>query len=192
MTTKNDVPIYKFISGLALSVGLLLLIPLIAMQFSDEVVWTLSDFIIAGTFLFGTGLTYKLITRKSGNVTYRIAIGFALFTWLFLLWINGAVGIIGSENNPINLLYFGVMAVGIIGAIIARFQSNGLIYTMFAMAIAQALIAVVAILGGYHPNTESAIFEIITVNGFFIMLFIISALLFRFDVIKPLDTLEPQ
>tara|TARA_R100001143_G_scaffold52481_2_gene47710 strand:- start:88761 stop:89339 length:579 start_codon:yes stop_codon:yes gene_type:complete len=192
MTTKNDVPIYKFISGLALSVGLLLLIPLIAMQFSDEVVWTLSDFIIAGTFLFGTGLTYKLITRKSGNVTYRIAIGFALFTWLFLLWVNGAVGIIGSENNPINLLYFGVIAVGIIGAIIARFQSNGLIYTMFAMAIAQALIAVVAILGGYHPNTESAIFEIITVNGFFIMLFIISALIFRFDVIKPLDTLEPQ
>lgn len=192
MNTKNDAPIYKFIAGLALSVGLLLLIPLIAMQFSDEVVWTLSDFIIAGTFLFGTGLTYKLITRKSGNVMYRIAIGFALFTGLFLLWVNGAVGIIGSESNPINLLYFGVIAVGLIGAILARFQANGLVYTMFAMAIAQALIAVIAIIGGYHPNPESAVFEIIAVNGFFIMLFIISALLFRYDEIKPADTIETQ
>lgn len=187
MNTSNDVTIYKSIAGLALATGLLLLIPLIAMQFTDEVVWTLSDFIIAGTFLFGTGLTYKLITRKSGNVTYRVAIGFALFTGLFLLWVNGAVGIIGSENNTINLLYFFVIAVGIIGAIIARFQPYGLGNTMFAMAFTQALIAVIAIFGGYHHYPESSIIEIITVNGFFIMLFIISALIFRYDKTESAD-----
>ncbi len=188
MNSSKDVSIFKFITGLAITIGLLLLIPLIAMQFTDEVVWTLSDFIIAGTFLFGTGLTYKLITRKSGNVTYRVAIGFALFTGLFLLWVNGAVGVIGSENNPVNLLYFGVIAVGIIGAMIARFQAAGLAYTMFAMALTQALVAVLAIIGGYHPNPESAVFEIIAVNGFFIMLFIISALIFRYDDIKPAES----
>lgn len=103
------------------------------MQFTGEVNWTLSDFIIAGTFLFGAGLAYKLITRTSEDTAYRVAIGFALFTGLFLLWVNGAVGIIGSEKNPINILYFGVIAVGIVGALIARFQSKGMAYTMLAM-----------------------------------------------------------
>lgn len=190
MDTNNNSTFYKSIAGLASITGLLLLIPFIAMQFTNEVVWTLSDFIIAGTFLFGTGLAYKLIIRKSGNVSYRLAIGFALFTGLFLLWVNGAVGIIGSENNPVNLLYFIVIAVGIIGAFIARFQPNGLTYTMFAMAITQALVAIIAIIGGYYPNSESAVFEIIAVNGFFIMLFIISALIFQYDEMKPADTIE--
>lgn len=190
MDTNNNSTIYKSIAGLASITGLLLLIPFIAMQFTNEVVWTLSDFIIAGTFLFGTGFAYKLIIRKSGNVSYRLAIGFALFTGFFLLWVNGAVGVIGSETNPVNLLYFGVIAVGIIGAFIARFQATGLSYTMFAMAITQALVAVIAIIRGYYPNSESAVFEIIAVNGFFIMLFIISALLFRYDEMKPADTIE--
>lgn len=181
MKTIKDVSIYKFIGGLSITIGLLLLIPFIAMQFTNEVIWTLSDFIIAGTLIFGTGLSYKLITRKSGKFTYRIAIGFALFTGLFLLWVNGAVGIIGSEKNPINLLYFGVIAVGIIGAINAHLQASGLVYTMFAMALTQALVAVIAIIGGYHPNPEAEVFEIISINGFFIMLFIFSALLFRHD-----------
>lgn len=187
MNTSKNVTFYKSIAGLALATGFLLMIPLIAMQFTNEVLWTLSDFIIAGTFLFGTGLTYKLITRKTGKVTYRVAIGFALFTGLFLLWVNGAVGIIGSENNPINLLYFGVIAVGVIGAILARFQAAGLVYTMIAMACAQALVAAIALIGGYHSYPENAVFEIISVNGFFIMLFIISALLFRYDETIPAD-----
>lgn len=190
MNTGKDVSIYKFIAGLAFTIGLLLLIPFVAMQYTNEVVWTLSDFIIAGTFFFGTGLSYKLITRKSVKATYRIAIGFALFTGLFLLWVNGAVGIIGSENNPINLLYFGVIAVGIVGAIIARFQAGGLVYTMFAMALAQSLVGVIAIIGGFHPNPESAVFEIISVNGFFIMLFVISALLFRYDESRTSDIIQ--
>lgn len=180
MNTNKEVSIYKFIAALTFSIGILFLIPLIAMQFTDQVVWTLSDFIIAGTFLFGTGITYKLITRKSGKSTYKLSIGFALFTGLFLLWVNGAVGIIGSENNPVNLLYFGVIAIGIIGAMITRVQAKGMAYTMFAMAFTQALIASIAIIGGYHPNPDSAVFEIIAVNGFFIMLFMISALLFRY------------
>lgn len=171
---------YQSIGLLALTTGLLLLIPLIAMQFTDEVVWTLSDFVIAGTLLFGTGLTYKLITRKSSKTAYHVAIGFALFTGLFLVWVNGAVGIIGSEDNPINLLYFGVILLGIIGAFIARFQAKKMALTMYAMAIAQALVAVLALIGGFYQSPPSTVFHIISVNGFFIMLFVVSALLFRY------------
>jgi uncharacterized membrane protein YfcA len=85
----------------ALVTGFLLLIPLITMQFTDEVVWTSLDLIVAGTLLFGTGLTYKLITRKSSKIAYRVAIGFALLTGLFLIWANLAVGIIGSETQTL-------------------------------------------------------------------------------------------
>lgn len=181
---NTDRKIYKPTAGLALATGLLLLIPLIAMQFSDEVVWTLSDFIFAGTLIFGTGFTYILVTRvlaprMGDNIVYRVAVGFALFTGLFLIWVNGAVGIIGSENNPINILYFGVIAVGIIGAFITRFRSQGMVYTMFAMAIAQALIAAIALVGGFYQTPPSTVFHIIGVNGFFVMLFVIAALLFR-------------
>jgi hypothetical protein len=164
----------------SLATGLLLLIPLVAMQFTDEVVWTLFDFIVAGTLLFGTGLTYKLLTRKTGEIAYRVAVGFALFTGLFLIWANLAVGIIGSENNPINIMYFGVIIVGIIGAFIVRFKSTGMTYTMFAMAIAMALVAVIALISGMHRVPYSSVIEIVGVNGFFFMLFVVSALLFRY------------
>jgi len=108
----------------AVVVALILLIPLVAMQFTSEVNWTLSDFVFAGVLLFGAGLTYEL-ARKAGGIAYRAAVGVALAAAFLLVWINGAVGIIGNEDNPANLMYGGVLAVGIIGAMIARFQATG-------------------------------------------------------------------
>jgi hypothetical protein len=185
---NTDRKLYQSIAGLALGTGVLLLIPLIAMQFTGEVDWDLADFIVMGTLIFGTGLTYKLITRKSGEFKYRVAIGFALATGFFLIWANLAVGIIGSENNPINLLYFGVVAVGITGAFISRFQSHKMAFVMFALALAVALVAISALITGMHRSPGSSVFEILVVNGFFMLLFAISALLFRHaaqDQVKP-------
>lgn len=155
------------------------------MQFIDGMVWTLSDFIFAGGLLFCTGFMYILVTRLlatriANNITYRVAVGFALFTGLFLIWTNLAVGIIGSENNAINALYFGVIFVGIIGAFIARFKPKGMSFTMYGMAITQGIIAVVALFKGMAEVPGSSVYEILTVNGFFITLFVVSALLFRY------------
>lgn len=175
----KDQKLIRSIAGLALATAFLLLVPLAAMQFTSEVLWTLFDFILAGTFLFGTGLAYKLITMKSGNIAYRFAVGFALFTGLLLLWVNGAAGIIGTENNAINTWYFAVIAVGIIGALITRFQAEGMALTMLAMAFVQTSIAVSALITGMAEASGSSFIEIIGVNGFFIVLFAVSALLFR-------------
>lgn len=182
MSTESN--FFKSVGALALATGLLLLVPLVGMQFSDEIVWTLSDFIIAGVLLFGTGLAYTVVTHilaplKGDNLIYRVAVGLALLTGLFLVWANLAVGVIGSEDNPANLMYYGVIAVGLIGAAWSRFKPLGMMRTMFAMAIAQSLIAAIALLSGMHLSPVSSIPEIINVNGFFVTLFVVSALLFR-------------
>lgn len=180
---NTDSKLFRSIAKLATATGLLLLIPLIAMQFTNEVDWTLSDFILMGFLLFIPALAYTLITRNSGEVVYKVALAFALFTGFFLIWSNLAVGLIGSENNAINTLYFGVISVGIIGAFITRFKPKGLANTMFAMAFTQAIIAVVAFSTGAANLPESSVYEILTVNGFFITLFIVGAMLFRFAAV---------
>ncbi len=109
---------------------------------------------------------------------YRSAVGVALATALILLWVNGAVGVIGSENNDANLMYLGVLAVGIIGAVIARFEPRGMALALFATALAQALVTLIALIArlGYPASGP---LEILGLNGFFIVLWIGSAWLFR-------------
>jgi len=76
-----------------LLVALLLLILLVIMQFTDEVNWTLSDFIVGGVLLLGTGLMCELVMRKVNKIWLRIAICVALLTMLLLIWAELAVGI---------------------------------------------------------------------------------------------------
>lgn len=184
----------------ALATALILSVPLLAMQFTDEVAWNLFDFVFAGVFLFGTGLAYDLVARRVGNPAYRAATGIALASALLLVWVNGAVGIIGSEDNAANLMYFGVLAIGMTGAFIARLEPNGMARTLFAMALAQALVGVIALIGvvadpsfwgeatgAQHPGFVSQVLEmnpspvtqILGANGMFIALFLAAASLFQ-------------
>lgn len=137
MTTNSTV--YRSAVTVALATAFLLLIPLLAMQFTDKVVWDLADFAVAGTLLFGAGLTFEIVARKGSNVAYRVA-------------------------------------VGLIGTFIARFQPHGMARALFATALAQALVALIAGLGSPASGPE----EILAVNGFFVALFIGSAFLFRY------------
>jgi len=75
---------------------ILLLIPLIAMQFSNEVNWKLSDFIIAGALLLGTGFLIDFFLRRIKNVKYRFVIVLALLVVLLLVWAELAVGVFGT------------------------------------------------------------------------------------------------
>jgi Kef-type K+ transport system membrane component KefB len=76
-----------------ISVIFLLLIPYIAMQFTDEVNWKLSDFVVAGTLLLSTGLLCELAIRNIKNIKSRIAICVILIIILLLIWVELAVGI---------------------------------------------------------------------------------------------------
>ena len=100
----------------------LLLIPLLAMAFTEEVNWTLFDFVIAWALLASVGLTYAAVTRQKGGLAYRAAAALTLLTGLALVWGNLAVGFIGSEDNPANLLYLAVLVTGGIGAVLARLR----------------------------------------------------------------------
>ncbi len=164
------------LTGITLS---LLLIPLVAMQFTDEVVWSLSDFVLAGILLFGTGFSYLLIIRTVVSNTYKIATGIALASGLFLIWTNLAVGLIGSENNPENHLYFGVILIGIIGVVLSRFKARGMMITLFAMAASMIVVGIIAFSLGAHHYPQSSVMEIVGVTCFFVIPFVLSGLLFR-------------
>ena len=86
----------KRLIGIVIAVVVLLLIPLIAMQFTDEVNWTLYDFVVAAVLLFGTGLMCEFVMRKVTKVKYRIAICAVLLMVLLLIWVELAVGIFGT------------------------------------------------------------------------------------------------
>ena len=148
------------------------------MQFTDEVNWDETDFIVFGAMLVAACGTYELAARATGNLAFRVAVGVALAAAFLLVWINLAVGIIGSEDNPANLMYFGVLAVGILGAVIARFRPSGMARALFATALAQALAAVIAILGGLGLPASRPL-ELLLLNAFFAALWLVSAWLFR-------------
>ena len=122
----------------------LVLLPLAAMRFTDEVSWSLTDFLVAGALIGGTGVAFELAASTTANHAYRAAVGLALAAAFLLIWLNLAVGIIGTEDNPLNLMFGAVLAAGIIGAIIGRWQPIGMARAMLAAALAQLLVAVIA------------------------------------------------
>ena len=77
-------------------IGVLLLIPLVAMQFTDEVYWTGSDFLIMGILLLGTGLLCELILRKVTKRSSRVILCAVVLGVLILTWMELAVGIFGT------------------------------------------------------------------------------------------------
>ncbi len=168
----------KRILAVAFVTALILLIPLIAMQFSDNVVWTLSDFIFAGVLLFGTGLAYELISSKGGTSAYRAAVAMACVSTFLLIWINAAVGIIG--DGPVNILYAAIPLVLLVGSVFSLLKAKGMAITLFATAITQMLIPVIALL--FWDTSEISwspgVAGVFLINAFFAALYAGSGWLF--------------
>lgn len=149
----------------------LLLLPAVAMRFTGEVDWTASDFVFMGAMLATACGAYELLARMSSNTAYRAAVGIAIVMALLTVWVNVAVGMLGPEDNPGNLLFGAVLAVGLVGAAVARFRPQGMARAMEATALAQAIMTLYALLGGYA--------EVVFHVGFFIIPWLVSAQLFR-------------
>lgn len=74
----------------------ILLLPLIAMRFTNEVNWDITDFIVAAVLLFGFGGIFEFLARKEKHILYQVMIGIIVILILFLVWAELAVGIFGS------------------------------------------------------------------------------------------------
>ena len=145
----------------------------------DAVNWDTFDFVVFGALLTGVGVLYALAARQSGNVAYRFAAGVAIAAAFLLVWVNGAVGIIGDESNTANLMFLGVLGVGAIGALLARFQPLGMARALLATASAQILVAVIALVAGWGAAGPIWPRDILTLTLFFAALWLLSAWLFR-------------
>ncbi len=135
-------------------------------------------FVFMGTLLFGTGLTYELVAKRAGTIAYRAAVGIACVTGLLLVWVNAAVGIIGDEDLA-NAMYLGVLVVGFVGACIARFQARGMSRALFATAVAQALVPVIAMTWVPESDFAPGVWPVMGLNAVFVALWVVSGLLFR-------------
>lgn len=170
--------IFPSTGAILLGVALILSIPLLAMQLTSEVNWTLFDFVFAGVILMGPAFLYQLAARSSARPAYRAGVGVALVSAVLIVWLTGAVGIIGNEANPANLMYFGVLAVGLVGALIARFRPAGMSLAMYAAAAAVAVVGAIALIGGMAAP-EGRPIEVVGATAMFVVLFSGAALLFK-------------
>lgn len=160
---------------------LILAIPLVAMQFTTEVNWSATDFVVMGLLLVGVGLAFVLITRHAGSFVYRLAGLAAIGSTFLLIWINLAVGLIGGGSQAGNLMYIGVVAVVMVGTYLSNFTARGMELTMLATAGSLIVIAGIALLTDMQHYAGSSVGEIIGVNAFFAFLFSVAALLFRYE-----------
>jgi hypothetical protein len=151
-------------------VAALLLAPLVAMQFTSEVDWDETDFIAIGFILGSLGLALEFMVSRSECIAYRIASGITILAAFLLIWANLAVGMIGAEGNPYNLLFGGVLAIALVGAIAARFRATGMALATAAAGVAQIGIAV----GGIAIDPRGALFSSV-LGG----LWLLAAFLFR-------------
>ena len=122
---------------------------------------------------------FTFMLKKQKNI-YRLAFGFGLLGLILIGWANGAIGIIGNENNPANLMYLAVFATGIIGSLLAKFEAQKMIITLLIMILIHISIPFIALFIWPAKASwgQAGVLKVIVFNTFFTLPFIFSALLF--------------
>ena len=156
----------------------LLAAPAVAMQFTREVNWTASDFVVAAVMLATVGGALELLMRAGGGWAYRGGAAIMAIGLFLLVWIDLAVGIIGSENNPANGLFLGVVGIGVVGAAMARLRAGGMAATMLAMAAAQVAIGGWALATGMGVEGAAWPRDVIVLTAGFTGFWLVGAWLF--------------
>lgn len=151
----------------------LLMAPLVASRMVDDWNWSAGAFVRVYLLFFATGMLYAAIARKMGAWAYKAGVGVALVAGFALGWSNMVH--VADSGNPANLVYYSVLAVGAIGASLARLEARGLARTSFAMAATLALIAVMLPSGAPPAMARNMAIG----HAVFVALFTASGLLFR-------------
>jgi hypothetical protein len=158
----------------------LLLLPFTGQLTVEGWNWTWHDFLFAWVVFSVATFVFRLIvSRKFANLAYKAGAALAVLTGFLVFWVTAAVQIIGDEN-PANLLYLGVILIGLGGVGLARFQPRGMANAAYATAAAMFLVPVIGFLvapADFSPGVVPVFF----LNGCFVLMFVISGLLFRYS-----------
>lgn len=156
-------------------VMLLLPAPWVAMQFTHEVAWTGSDFIVFGAMLLTACVAFEMATRVARVPSYLLASLIAIGAAFLLLWANLAVGIVDEPEHAANLLFLGVLAVGAIGSGLVRLQARGMACVLAAMAVVQMVAGGIAM----RMDTQESPAFVLAFTGLYVVAWLSSALLFH-------------
>ena len=174
---------YTSIIRIVLITAGLLAIPRIGKQTIEGWNWSGFDFVFAAVMIAGVQFLYQFISKKVNKAPYRTAVGFLLFGAFLLIWINGAVGIIGDEDNGVNMMYFAVLGVLFFGSVASWFAPEGMARTLYSAAVVQMLVPVVALwLFPVELSKTPGVAGVFMLNALFAGIFIISGRLFRLAV----------
>jgi hypothetical protein len=156
----------------------LLIAPAVAMQFTREVQWSAFDFVLASVLLYGATGTIDLAIRKGGSTAFRLGAGLAVLVSFLLVWINGAVGAIGDEDNPANLMFVAIIMIAAAGAVSARFEARGMARAMTVAFVLNAAVAVLAPVYGWGADEPPGTIGLTMLIGGFATMWGLSAALF--------------
>lgn len=156
----------------------LMLVPTVAHLASGGFGWTTFDFVLLGVILLVSCSIFDLAARRAPNFAYLAGSAAALAAGFGLFIVNGAVGLVGSEQEAHNMLFLAVILTAIMGSVIAGGRPRGMATAMFAAAAAHILVSAGLLLatggasGGDPPAQEVGL-------SVFAATWLASALLFR-------------
>ena len=155
-----------------------LIIPLIATNTVEGFNWDPLDFVFAFVLIAGAGFAFLLLSSIEKNLLYKGAWALTVLTAFLLIWINAAVGLLGGEDNPANLLYGAVLAILFLGTIGTGAKARGMSVVVFLAAVTQLLVPAVAFLI-WQPSVTGDLIRVVAISSFFGVLWLGAALLFR-------------
>jgi len=158
---------------------LILMIPLVAMQFTTEVNWSAFDFLVAGLLLLIPGFTYEWVSRRDLDPGQRRGLALGLAGMVLLVWLNLAVGIIGAESNPANRLYLLVIIVIVLGSLLSGLKARAMKQVMLVAASLQALIGLIAVILGWGREGAIWPWSIVGLTAIFVLLWLATGFLFQ-------------
>lgn len=160
---------------------LMFMLPVVGQATVQGFQWGPMDFLLFAAMLLVTCGLYEVAARISGSIAYRAAAGLVLLSSFALVFINLAVGVIGPEDHPANLMCFAVVGLGLLGALLVRFSPHGMVRVMIGMAVAQLLVCIVAASVAWNTPDFDTDWPLGTVllSGAVALLWLLAAVLFH-------------
>jgi hypothetical protein len=174
--SRHMTPMGQTVLRVALVAMGLLMVPLVASRIVEGWNWPPQAFVLTYVLFFLTGMAYALIARKMKAWAYKAGVGLALVAGFVLGW--STMVHMSETENPLLLVYFGVLAVGAAGAALARLEARGMARALFAMVGALAVAGVVTQVIWRHEGAGPA-WEVVVRHAGMAAVLTTAGLLFR-------------